>query len=151
MTVDGNGTGDCSTCQKGKQTRSPIPHITHDQSPHVLGQVFSNLCGPMETPSIEGYWYFVTFTDDHSRYTHIGLCKSKDDTLGVFKAWKVRAGNETGRSLKTLRTDGGGEYMSQAFSDFLATCGIKCETTNMYTPQENSVSECANHTINNLA
>ncbi len=104
----------------------------------------------METPSIEGYRYFVTFTDDHSRYTHIGLCKSKDDTLGVFKAWGACAENETGRSLKTLCTDGGGEYMSQALSNFLATCGIKHETTNMYT-QENGVSECTNCTINNLA
>jgi len=33
----------------------------------------------------------------------------------------------------------------------LAENGIKRETTNPYTPQENGVSEQANHTINNLA
>ena len=151
MIVDGNGMGVCSACQKGKQTRNPIPHVTHDQSSEILGRVFSDLCGPMETPSIEGYQYFVTFTDDYSHYTHISLCKSKDDTLGIFKAWYAHAEKETGRSLKVLHTDGGGEYMLQVFSEFLVSCGIKCEITNVYTPQENGVSECTNRTINNLA
>ncbi len=105
----------------------------------------------METPSIEGYRYFVTFMDDYSHYTHIGLCKSKDDTLGIFKAWYACAEKETGKSLKVLCTDGGGEYMSQAFSDFLLSCRVKHEVTNVYTPQENGVLECANRTINNLA
>ena len=105
----------------------------------------------METASIEGYWYFITFTDDHSRYMRIGLCKSKDDTLGVFKAWKASAEKEMGKSLKILRTDGRGEYTSGAFNAYLAEHGIKHEVTNVYTPQENGVSECTNRTINNLA
>ncbi len=58
---------------------------------------------------------------------------------------------ETGKSLKILHTDRGGKNTSTTFSSFLAECGIKCETTNTYTPQENGVSECTNHTINNLA
>ena len=105
----------------------------------------------METASIEGYRYFITFTNDHSCYMHIGLCKSKDDTLGVFKAWKASTEKEMGKSLKILHTDGGGEYTSSTFNAYLAEHGIKHEVTNAYTPQENGVSECANQTINNLA
>ncbi len=108
MVVDGDGMGDCSACQKGKQTRSPILCTTHD-------------------------------------------CKSKDDTLGVFKAWKASAEKEMGKSLKILCTDGRGEYTSSTFNTYLAEHGIKHEVTNAYTPQENGVSECANQTINNLA
>ncbi len=58
---------------------------------------------------------------------------------------------ETGKTLKILHTDGGGKYTSNAFSTYLADNGIKCELTNVYTPQENGVSKCANHTLNNLA
>ncbi len=105
----------------------------------------------MEISSIEGYQYFITFTDDHSRYTCIRLCKSKDDTLGVFKAWKARAEKEMGKSLKILHTDGRGEYTSSAFNAYLAKHGIKHKVMNAYTPQENGVSEHANQTINNLA
>src|SRR5258708_37870926 len=105
----------------------------------------------METTTLEGYQYFITFMDDFSCYTHIGFCKSKDEALAVFKAWKAQAKKETGKSLKILHMDGGGEYTSSAFNTFLAENGIKREVTNPYTPQENGVSEWANHTINNLA
>src|SRR5260370_27495034 len=87
MKVEGSGMGNCSACRKGKQTQSPIPSATHSQSSEVLSRMFSNLCIPIQIPSIEGYWYFVTFTDDHSQYTSISLCKHKDDTLALFKAW----------------------------------------------------------------
>jgi len=105
----------------------------------------------METPSVEGYCYFITFTDNFSRFTHIGLCKSKDDALGIFKSWRARAEKETGKSLQIFRLDGGGEFTSNAFNTYLSENGIKRETTNAYTPQENGVSERANCTINNLA
>src|SRR5258708_19592397 len=104
----------------------------------------------METASIEGYQYFITFTDDHSRYTHIGLCKSKDDTLGVFKAWKASTEKEMGKSLKILHTDGGGEYTSSTFNAYLPEHATKHEVTNPYTPQNHKPSSCQNSTITNL-
>ena len=104
----------------------------------------------MENSTVEGYCYFITFTDDYSQYTHIGFCKTKDNTLAAFKTWKAQAKKETGKVLKILHTDGGGEYTSHAFSAYLAENGIKHELTNVYTPQENRVSEHANQTINNL-
>ena len=104
----------------------------------------------METPSVKGYRYFITFTDNFSRYTHLGLCKSKDDALGIFKSWLARAEKETGKSLKVFRLDGGGEFTSGAFKAFLDEKGIKREVMNAYTPQENGVSECANRTLNNI-
>src|SRR5260370_5954152 len=128
-----------------------IPCATQDQATKVLGQVFSNICGPIENPSIEGYWYFITFTNDFSRYTHVGLCKSKDDAFTMFKQWRAHMEKETGKTLKILHTDSSGKYTSNAFSTYLADNGIKCKLTNAYTPQENGVSECANCTLNNLA
>ena len=125
MTLVGSGTPDCSACRKGKQMRREIPHATHERAGEVLGRVFSDLCTPMETPSVEGYRYFITFTDDFSRYTHLGLCKSKDDALGIFKSWLARAEKETGKSLKVFRSDGGGEFTSGAFKAFLDEKGIK--------------------------
>ena len=147
--VIGNSSGNCSACHKGKQTWSIIPWITQDQATEVLGQIFSDICGPIDT-SIEGYCYFITFTDDFSHYTHVGLTKSKDEALNIFKIWKTCTEKETGKSIKILHTDRGGEYTSTAFSQYLANNGIKCELTNAYTLQENGVSDCANCTLNNL-
>ena len=147
--VVGGSSGDCSACCKGKQTWSLIPQVTQDQYTEVLGHIFSDICSPIDT-SIKGYHYFITFTDDFSHYTHVGLTKSKDEAFNVFKIWKTCAEKETSKSLKILHMDGGGEYTSTAFSSYLAENGIKCELTNAYTPQENGVSEHANHTLNNL-
>lgn len=151
MEVVGPGTQDCSACQRGKQMRSAIPHQMEECSTEVLGHVFSDLCGLMDTPSSEGFRYFITFTDDFSHYTHVGFCKSKDNALNVLKVWRARAKKETEKSLKIFRTDGGGEYTSKAFNAYLDEHGISRETTNTYTPQENGVMERINQTINNLA
>src|SRR6266478_6695774 len=97
--VVGGSSGDCSACCKGKQTWSLIPQVTQDQATEVLGQIFSDICRPIDT-SIKGSCYFITFTDDFSCYTHIGLTKSKDKALNVFKIWKTQAEKETGKLLK---------------------------------------------------
>lgn len=52
-----------------------------------------------------------------------------------------RAEVETGERLMYFRSDGGGEYESSKFTNFLESKGIHHETTNAYTPQENGVAE----------
>ncbi len=151
VALNGSGSQDCSACWKGKQMWNIILQVTQEWSTKVLGQVFSDICGPIETTSIKGYQYFITFMDDFSCYTHVGLCKAKDDALNIFKMWKACTEKEMGQTLKILCTDGGGEYTSNNFSTYLAEHSIKCELTNTYTPQENSISEWANQTLNNLA
>ena len=43
-----------------------IPHSMQEQATEALGQVFSDVCGLMETSTIEGFCYFITFTDVYS-------------------------------------------------------------------------------------
>eukprot|EP00171_Calliarthron_tuberculosum_P022481 IDg22481t1 len=54
------------------------------------------------------------------------------------------------RKLKVLRTDNGGEYLSNDFRAYLADHGIKHQFTVVYTPQQNGVAERMNRTIINL-
>jgi hypothetical protein len=55
--------------------------------------------------------------------------------------------NETGKSLKCLRSDIGGEYCSKDFYDYYSYHGIRREKTVPGTPQENCVSERMNRKI----
>jgi hypothetical protein len=55
--------------------------------------------------------------------------------------------NETGKNLKCLRSDNGGEYYSKDFDDYCSYHGIRREKTVPRTPQENGVSERMNRTI----
>ena len=53
----------------------------------------------------------------------------------------------SGRKIKTLRSDNGGEYTSTEFTSFLTKEGIKHELTIPHTPQQNGVAERLNRTL----
>ena len=65
--------------------------------------------------------------------------------------FKVMAEKQANATIKTLRTDGGGEYTSKAMEDFCRKEGIVHEVTPPYTPQHNGVSERKNRSILNMA
>jgi hypothetical protein len=73
--------------------------------------------------------------------------KLKSEALKHFLDYKAWAENSTGYKIKTLRTDGGGEYSSAEFSAALKQHGISRQQTPPYTPQHNGVAERANRTI----
>jgi transposase InsO family protein len=93
------------------------------------------------------YEYYVTFIDDHSRKTWIYFMRTKNEVLSWFQEFKALLENQTGRKIKTLRSDNGGEYTSKAFKDFCAVAGIKRELTVPYNPQQNGVAERKNKAI----
>lgn len=49
--------------------------------------------------------------------------------LSVLKTFVTLVDNQSGKNLKCLRTDNGGEYVSKAFQDFCESKGIKQEIT----------------------
>ena len=73
----------------------------------------------------------VTFIDDHSRKTWIYVLKTEEseEVLNKFKEFKAQVENLSGRRIKILRSDNGGEYTSTEFNDFCKEEGIKKELT----------------------
>ncbi|GKA72277.1 retrotransposon protein, putative, ty1-copia subclass [Tanacetum coccineum] len=55
--------------------------------------------------------------------------------------------NQLGKTIKSLHSDRGGEYMSQEFLDHLKDHGIIAHRTPPYTPQHNGVSKRRNKTL----
>ncbi|GKA37638.1 retrotransposon protein, putative, ty1-copia subclass [Tanacetum coccineum] len=90
---------------------------------------------------------FVTFTDDFSRYGYVYLLKHKHEVFETFKVFQKEVENQLGKTIKSLRSDRGGEYMSQEFLDHLKEHGIIAHRTPPYTPQNNGVSERRNRTL----
>ena len=88
----------------------------------------------MPTVSLGGANYFVTFIDDLSCKVWAYPLKRKDEVLSVFKKFVTLVEIETGKKVKCLRSDNGGEYISKSFVDFCDTKGIKRELTAPYTP-----------------
>ena len=102
---------------------------------------------PMSISARGGFSYFVTFTDDYSRYGHVFLIKHKSEILEKFKEFKNVAENQTGKRIKHLRSDRGGEYLGHEFQEFLKESEIMHQKTPPYTPQHNGVSERRNRTL----
>ena len=113
----------------------------------LLELIHSDVCGPMSLQARGGYSYFITFTYDFSIYGYLYLIKHKSEALDKFKEFKNEVENQTGRKIKALRSDRGGEYLSQEFIDYLKLCRIVTQLTPPGTPEWNGVSERRNHTL----
>ena len=92
--------------------------------------------------------YFVTFIDDTIRMTSLFVLKTKMMEKEIMECFlKFRnIFEQDGRRIKSIRTDGGGEYQKQ-MADSCRETGIHHEETAAYTPQQNDVAERANRTI----
>nr|GEW06489.1 retrotransposon protein, putative, Ty1-copia subclass [Tanacetum cinerariifolium] len=113
----------------------------------LLGIIHTNVCGPLRHVSRQGASYFITFTDDYSRYGYVYLLKHKHEVFETFKVFKNEVENKLGKTIKALRLDRDGEYVSQEFKDYLKACRIIQQLTPPYKPQHNGVSERRNHTF----
>ncbi|TYZ63974.1 hypothetical protein PybrP1_002805, partial [[Pythium] brassicae (nom. inval.)] len=113
----------------------------------LLDVVHSDVCGPMQTSTIGGKRFFVTFIDDKSRQCVAFLMKHKSEVIGKFAQFVKWAETQTGQRVKMLRCDNGGEYKSAKMTKFCADRGIVQQFTPPYTPQLNGVAERTNRTL----
>ncbi|GJR76541.1 zinc finger, CCHC-type containing protein [Tanacetum coccineum] len=65
----------CVPCMSGKMTRKPYTHQV-ERAKDLLGLIHTDVCGPFKIMSRQGASYFVTFTDDFSRYGYVLLVKA---------------------------------------------------------------------------
>ncbi|UYV81527.1 hypothetical protein LAZ67_20001435, partial [Cordylochernes scorpioides] len=116
----------------------------------TLALVHCDLMGPFNIESWGGSRFVLTIIVDASRYTRVYFLKRKGDTLEKFKEWMKEAENQTGFSLKRIRTDNGLEFCSSPWDIFTKAHGIVHERTMVYTPEQNGVAERMNRTLLNL-
>eukprot|EP00253_Pinus_taeda_P003676 PITA_03676 len=113
----------------------------------ILDYIHLDVWGPAPTTSYGGSSYFVSFIDDFCRKEWVYMLKRKSDVFSVFKQFRALVENNTGRTIKCLRTDNGGEFTSKEFDNYCKDAGIKRHKTTVYNPQQNGVAECMNKTL----
>jgi hypothetical protein len=68
----------CPGCAFGKQHRTPFPvNTTCERSAQPKALVHTDLCGPLNTPSVGGALYIALFKDDCSGFRVIECLKAK--------------------------------------------------------------------------
>jgi len=105
----------CHVCMQSKQ-----PRKTHKAAKArnlaPLELIHFNLCEMNGELTKGGRQYFITFIDDCTRFCHVHLLKTKDESLYYFKTYKAEVESQLDRKIKRLRSDRGG--FSSDFSNF---------------------------------
>nr|GEY36795.1 hypothetical protein [Tanacetum cinerariifolium] len=136
----------CKSCISGKMTCKPFPHQV-ERAKELLRLIHTNVCAPFRTMSREGANYFITFTDDLSRYGFVCLMKHKHEVFETCKVFQNGVENQLDKKIKAIRSDQGGEYLRYEFVNRMKSCGIVSQLTPPYTPQHNGVSKRRNRTL----
>ena len=140
MKVIGNSEkpADCNVCVLGKMTqgRSRTPRC---RSTVPLALVHTDLAGPVEPVSSEGFRYAIVFTDDYSGFVFVYFLKSKSDAVEATE--RFLADSAPYGKVKCLRSDNGTEYTSQAYKSLIKKHCIRHDTSAPYSPHQNGTAE----------
>ena len=79
----------CNACSMGKSHKHPS-YSRSNRSGTVLHKVHSDICGPMQNPSVSGYRHFITFIDDHSRMCFVYPMRKRSEAFGLFNLGLIR-------------------------------------------------------------
>jgi len=148
MMITDDVESECDVCIKGKMTqnrsRKPDAHATN-----VLELVHCDLAGPVDPVAKDGFRYALVFVDDYSGCTVTYFLKQKSDTVKATK--RYLADIAPYGTVKCLRTDNAGEFMSAEYEDLLVENKIKHQTSAHYSPHQNGTAERAWHTLFDMA
>jgi hypothetical protein len=95
---------------RAKKTKNPF-HLSTSKASTKLGHVHSDICGPY--PESEGKAiYNLTFLDEFAYYAFSAPIsdRSSETVKREFLQFIAAVERETGLKVKSLRSDGGGEY-----------------------------------------
>ena len=116
--VDYESYDTCESCLMGKMTKMPFKGKGQRAS-DLLGLIHTDVCGPLSISARGGFQYFITFTDDFSRYGYVYLMKHKLEAFEMFRTFQNEVQNQHGKTIKAIRSYCDGEYMSQVWDDHL--------------------------------
>ena len=141
-------TNTCIGCDRGKMKNRSFKAVSKSmRAKRVLDLVHTDVCGPFKTPSLGGSLYFLVMVDDFSRMTFVFFMKRKSEAETMIRNFVAYAERLTGRKLKSIRSDNGGEYCSVSIRNYFASTGIAHEMTAPYSPQQNGVAERTNRIL----
>ena len=80
-----------------------FPFVGHkERANELLALVYIDVCGPFDVQARGGFSYFVTFTDDMSRYGYVFLMRHKSETFEKFKEFRQEVEKQIRKSIKIL-------------------------------------------------
>lgn len=97
-TCNSNKIPKCEICAQTKTIRKHFHKV--ECTFELLDLIHTNICDFKNFTTCGGKKYFVTFTDDFSRYTFIYLLSSKDKVFKKFTIFKAKVENQLIKKTK---------------------------------------------------
>ena len=131
---------ECDTCVQGKMSQYRNRELDR-RATSPLQLVHSDLAGPITPESKDGHTYAMVFVDDYSGALGVYFLKNKSDAVRATE--QFLADTAPYGIVKRLRSDNGGEYISEEFKSLLLKNHIKHEFSAPYSPHQNGTAERA--------
>jgi transposase InsO family protein len=125
----------CKGCTMGKHVNSTF-HEKENRASVILERIHIDVCGAFSIASTEKHKYYVIFVNAFSHKCWIFFMQKKDQTFSKFYEFKALVEKESRNQVKALRSDNGGEYISNEFKDFHRKEGIRRELIAPHNPQK---------------
>lgn len=133
----------CAVCPLAKQK-----HLSFISKNNAFDLLHIDTWGPFSVPTFEGFRYFLTIFDDHSRVTWLYLLRTKDEVLKVFPDFLRMVETQYGAVVKGVRSHNAPELK---FLDLFKKRGIVSYHSCPETPKQNSMVERKHQHILNVA
>ncbi len=137
--------GPCDGCLKGKAVSKHFP-LSEKRATLPFEKIH---CDLMTFP-IQSYYkqkYLLVIFDDCTSFVWVKPLAKKSNVILVFKQWCAFVHNQYALSIKTIRSDRGGEFMSTEMQEYLKEKGIIHELSTPYIHQQNGKVERMNRTL----
>ncbi|SRR5258706_1486708 len=105
-----------------------------------LERIHIDICRPLPD-SIGGNHYFLLIIDKHTHHHWVKFLSKKSNTFSHLVRWKLRAECETDLKLQYLKLDGGKEFRSNAFEEWLKADGVVHKKSAPYKHEQNGLAE----------
>ena len=96
----------CESCVYAKATHLSVPKNREGSCAIKFGnEVHSDLWGPAPVETKGKHHYYITYTDNCTRLTHLYLLQNKSDAFSSYKEYKAWCMTQLGASIKKLHSD----------------------------------------------
>lgn len=92
----------CEVCVRAKSTWKPVPEVRQGERAEMGEEIHSDLWGAARIATLSTRKYYISFTDDKTRFSALYLLRLKSEAFDAFKAFEAWLETHRGQRIKYL-------------------------------------------------